>query len=119
MIPVVVEDVNKVEEANKEVIKELLLEQPLIREGKRTRTNTKSYNVVPKYVCEYQYGHTHLQTDPRMRSIPKCEYDNIHLQTVGIINDMYATAANSERGNPFPMMTNEDRDVYIMGVILT
>ena len=55
-----------------------------------------------------------------MRPLPrKFEYGSIHLQTVGIVNDMYAiAAAKADNGNILPM-TEEDRDVYIMGVIMT
>ena len=49
----------------------------------------------------------------------KFELGSIYLQTAGIVNDMYAiTAANSETGDVLPM-TKEDRDTYIIGVILT
>ena len=55
-----------------------------------------------------------------MRSVPKkFECGDIHLQTAGIMNDMYAVAAaNSETCGVLPM-TKEGRVVYIMGVILT
>ena len=55
-----------------------------------------------------------------MRPLPKnFEYGSIHLQTAGIVNDMYAiTAAKADNGNILPM-TKEDRDVYSMGVIMT
>ena len=61
---------------------------------------------------KYQYGHTHLQTDTKMKSLPnKFEFGSIHLQTAGIVNDMCAVAAaNSETGNVLSM-TKENRDV--------
>ena len=97
-----------------------LLEQPLIRAGKRTRTKAKSWNVGCANVPKYQIGHTHLQTHPEVRSIPKkFELVSIHLQPVGIVDDMYAvTAANYETGNVLPM-SKEDHGAYIMGVTLT
>ena len=81
-----------------------LLEEPVIRTGKGTRTKPKSYVVGHKNVPKYQYGHNHLQTDPKMRSIPKkFEYGSIHLQTAGIVNDMYAlAAASSDTGDLLP-----------------
>ena len=121
---VLVEDVKEVEEASKEEEIEppavLLLKQPLICTGKRTRTKPKSYVVGHRDVPKYQYGHTHLQIGPKMRSVPrKFEFGSIHLQTAGIVNDMYAlAAASSDTGDLLPM-TKEDRDVYIMGVIMT
>ena len=55
-----------------------------------------------------------------MRPVPKkFEFGSIHLQTAGVVNDMYAiAAATSDTGNLLPM-TEEDLDVYIMGVIMT
>ena len=97
-----------------------LLEHPLIRTYKRTRTREKSWNVGHANVPKYQYGHTHLQTDPKMRSIAKkFEFGSIHLQTAGIVNDMYAVAAASSNTGDILPMTEEDHDVYIMGVIMT
>ena len=110
-------------QSNKKEIKPpavLLLEQPLICSGKRTRTKPKSYVVGHKDFPKYQYGHTHLQTDSKMRPVPKkFEVGSINLQTAGIMNDMYAIAAdNLDTGDLFPM-TEEDLDLYIMGVIMT
>ena len=69
-------------------------------------------------VPKYHYALIHLQTDLKMRSAPeKFEYGTIHLHSAGIGNDIYAvTAANSETGEVLPM-TEEDRGIYIMGVI--
>ena len=41
---------------NEEVTAQLLLEQPLIRAGKWTRTKAKSWNVGCANVPKYQYG---------------------------------------------------------------
>ena len=71
-------------------------------------------------IPKYQYGHTHLRTDPKMRSVPKkFEFGSIHLQTAGIVNDMYAVAAANSKTCNVLLMTKEDRGVYIVGVILT
>ena len=126
---VLVEDVDELEEASEEGIAPPavlppppvpLFEEPLVRTGKRTRTKPKSYNVGHKNVPKYEYGHNHLQTDPKMRPMPKkFEYGSIHLQTAGIVSDMYAiAAANSDTGELLPM-TEQDRDDYIMGIIMT
>ena len=55
-----------------------------------------------------------------MRSVPrKFEFGSIHLQTAGIVNNMYDGAAvNFETSDVLPM-TEEDHDLYITGVILT
>ena len=51
--------------------------------------------------------------------LKKFEYGSIHLQAAGIVNDMYAVAAAaSDTGDLLPM-TKENRNVYIMGVIMT
>ena len=86
---VLVDDVNKVEEASEEEIEPRavieppavpVIEEPLICTGKRARTKPKSWNVGHKNVSKYQYGHKHLQTDPKMRPMPKkFEYGSIHL----------------------------------------
>ena len=49
----------------------------------------------------------------------KSEHGSIHLQTVGIVSNMYALAdATSDTGDILPM-TEQDHDDYIMGVIMT
>ena len=71
-------------------------------------------------VPKYQYGtNTHLQTNPKMRSVPKkFEIGSINLQTAGIMNDMYAvTSANSETGNVLHI-TKEEHDTCIIGISL-
>ena len=97
-----------------------LIEQPLIRTGKCARTKEKSWNVGHTNIPKFLYGNTYHQTDPKMRSVPKkFEFGSIYLQTAGIVNDMYAVAAaDSETDNVLPM-TKEDRNSYIIGVILT
>ena len=121
---VLFEDVNEVEEAadEEEIVPPAvpLLQQPLLRTGKRTRTQQQKYNVGHKNVPKYQYGHNHLQTDPKMRPMPKkFEYGSIHLQTSGIVIDMDAlTAASSDTCNLLPM-TEQDCNDHIMGVVMT
>ena len=54
-----------------------------------------------------------------MRPIPKkFEYGRIHLQTAGIVNDVNALAAASSDTGDLLHMTEQDRNVYIMGVIM-
>ena len=68
---VIVEDANEIEAASEEVIEETLLEQSLDSGWKQTRTKAKSRNAGCDNVPKYQYAHTHIETDPKMISIPK------------------------------------------------
>ena len=120
---VLVKDINEVGETTEEDIAPTavpLLEQPLIRPGKRVKKKPTSYKATHKDTNKYQYGYNYIQTDPKKRPLPKkFEFGSIHLRTARIVNDMYViAAANADNGDILPI-TIEDCDVYIMGVIVT
>ena len=86
--------------------------------SKTKQEKPTSYNAT-KDNSNYQCGSNYIQIDPKMRPLPKkFEYGSIHLQTAGIVNDMYAIAAAKEGNGDILPMTKENRDVYIMGVIM-